>query len=107
MMKYEPKGLWQASVEVMVGPGLSSEPAEMIEVVEAMKAAGYDTSGIEKVDPVGYDYLYLIPLTRKQARDLQKKGSLDFSLEIPEAARDTTVPKPEFATMVVFHLEMP
>lgn len=96
--------LWQASANVMVGPGLASDPATIEEVKAAITKAGLDASEVEEVDEFG---LFLIPLTAAQEAELQEKGSLDFALEIPEEARDKNVPKPEFASHVSFGLEMP
>lgn len=98
--------LWQAGADVMVGPGLTTDPATIKEVKAAMEAAGYDVSEIEEVDGP-YVPLFLIPLKPEQERELTEKGSLMFSLEIPEEARDKDVPKPEFASHVTFNLEMP
>lgn len=98
--------MWQASASVMVGPGLATDFALIDEVKAAIKHAGLAIDEIEEVDPVNPG-LYLIPLTPEQEAELQEKGSIDIHLELPEEARPKDIPKPEFATHVWFHLEMP
>lgn len=87
--------------EVMVGPGLSSEPAYLSEVQAAIAKSGLDPADVKEVD----EGKFLIPVTEEQIKALQDGKTNGFSLEIPEEARDSAVPKPEFASHVWFHLE--
>lgn len=96
--------LWQAGAWVMVGPGLTCDPATIKEVKAAMEAAGYDVSEIEEVDGE-FVPLFLIPLKPEQEAEFIENRGLQFSLPIPEWAQDKDVPKPEFAVYVDFTLE--